>query len=92
MPPGVSFVSTDGNSEEGEGDSIAPSATSDKAKALAQLKERRRAEEEAPKLEKEQIENGIKNSTGAGRELWKYRMAVWQERKAAAKKSQAAAR
>jgi hypothetical protein len=40
-------------------------------------------------IEKEQIESGIKNSTGAVREQWKYRMAVWRERmKAAEEKGQ----
>jgi hypothetical protein len=32
----------DGNSEEGEGDSIAPSATPDKAEARAEIKQSRR--------------------------------------------------
>jgi hypothetical protein len=41
--------------------------------------------EQALKLEKEQIENGITNATGAVREQWKYRMAVWEEKVKTAK-------
>jgi hypothetical protein len=55
------------------------------------LKERWREKEEELTLEKEALENGIKNSTGAVREQWKYRLAVWQEKMTAAKKDEAAA-
>ena len=47
--------------------------------------------EEALKLEKEQIENGIKNATGPVREQWKYRMAVCQEKLKTAKQDELAA-
>ena len=57
----------------------------DPAKARAELRERWQARDEELKLEKQQIENGIKNSTGAVLEQWKYRMAVWKEKVKAAK-------
>jgi hypothetical protein len=47
--------------------------------------------EEVLKLEKEQIENGIKNSAGSVREQWKYRMAVRQAKVKAAKEGEALA-
>jgi hypothetical protein len=88
----VALVSENGNAEKKKPvPSVSPAAALDRAKALAQLKGRWRAEEEALTLEKEAIENGIKNSTGAVREQWKYRLAVWQEKMTAAKKDEAAA-
>ena len=71
--------------------SPSPTAAPDTVKALAQLKERRLAEEEELKLEKEQIENGIKNSTGSVREQWKYRMAQLKGKIVAARQDEAAA-
>ena len=68
------------------------SETEDKMKARAAIKEMWRAKDEELKLKKALIENKIKNSTGAIREQRKYRLAVWQERIAAAKKDAAAAR
>jgi hypothetical protein len=41
--------------------------------------------DEALKLEKAQMENGIANSTGAVREQWKYRLAVWKQKMKAVK-------
>jgi PEGA domain len=70
--------------------SPSPAEASDRAKARDQFEARRQAKEEELKLEKEQVENGIQNSTGAVRERWKYRMAVWQEKMAAAKQAEAA--
>ena len=69
-----------------------PSATAapDDVKARDELKQRWRAEEEALKLEKEAIENEIKNSTGSIREQWKYRMAVLEEKMKSAKKEETA--
>jgi hypothetical protein len=43
------------------------------------------AHREELKLEKVQIENEVKNSTGALREQWRYRMSVWQVKVKAAK-------
>jgi hypothetical protein len=48
---------------------------------------RRAEEEEELKLEKEQIERGIKDSAGSVREQWKYRLAAWREKMAAARKT-----
>ncbi len=48
------------------------------------------AKEEALKLEKAQIENGIKNSAGSVREQWNYRMAVLREKMKTAKQEEAA--
>ena len=88
----VALVTESGNAgKRMAGPSPSPTAAADIAKARDDLKERWSAEEEALKLEKEQIENGIKNSTGAVREQWKYRLAVWQEKMAAAKRAEAAA-
>jgi len=70
--------------------SPSPAATPDTSKVRTELNERRSAKEEELKLEKAQIENEIKNSTGAVREQWKYRLAVWREKMAAAKKDEAA--
>ena len=67
-----------------------PSATVDPAEARNELKEQWQAKEEQLKLEKAQIENGVKNSTGAVREQWKYRMAVLQAKMADAKKDKTA--
>jgi hypothetical protein len=87
----VALVSESGNTGKRKAlPSPSPAITKDTAKALGQRKERWRAEEEALKLEKEQIENGIRNSTGSVREQWKYRLAVWQGKMNAAKKEEAA--
>ena len=89
----VALVSESGKTEKKKTvPSPSSAARPDEAKALSKLKERRLAKEEELKLEKEQIENGIKNSTGAGRERWKYRMAVWQEKVKTAKQEELAAK
>jgi hypothetical protein len=89
----VALVSQSGNA--GKKKAVpAPSAAAaaqDHAKARAELKDRWRAEDEELKLEKEAIESKIKNSTGAVREQWKYRLAVWEEKMAAAKNDETAA-
>ena len=88
----VALVSENGNAGKRKAvSSPSPTPAPDTAKALGQLKERWREKEEELTLEKEQIENGIKNSTGAVREQWKYRLAVWEEKMTAAKKDEAAA-
>lgn len=77
----VALVSESGKTEKKKkAPSPSAAARPDEAKALSMFNERRLAKEEELKLEKEQIENGIKNSTGANRERWKYRLAVWQEK------------
>ena len=87
----VALVSESGNAEKKKAvPSPSPAAAKDRAKALGQLQSRRLAKEEALKLEKEQIQNGIKNSNGAVRERWKYRMAVCQEKMKAAKQEELA--
>ena len=87
----VALASESGNPEKRKATSPpSPAAAKDRAKALGQLQSRRLAKEEALKLEKEQIQNGIKNSNGAVRERWKYRMAVCQEKMKAAKQEELA--
>jgi PEGA domain len=87
----VALVSESGNAGKRKAvSSPSPAITKDTAKALGQRKERWRAKEEELKLEKEQIENGIRNSTGAVREQWNYRLAVWQEKMTDAKQAEAA--
>jgi hypothetical protein len=82
----VALVGQSGNAETSKAiSSPSPSAMQDPAKARAELRERWQARDEEVKLEKQQIENGIKNSTGAVLEQWKYRMAVWKEKVKAAK-------
>ena len=88
----VALVSESGNTAKRKAiPSPSPSATKDPAKARTDLKEPWRAKEEELKLEKEQIENGIKNSTGSDRERWKYRLAVWGEKVKTAKQEELAA-
>jgi hypothetical protein len=88
----VALVSETGKSEKKKAvPSPSPAATQDPVKARAELKERWQVKEEELKLEKEQLENEIMNSTGAVREQWKYRMAVWREKMAAEKKDETAA-
>jgi hypothetical protein len=67
-------------------------ATPDTASARTELQSRWQAKEEALKLEKAQLENQIKNSTGSDRERWKYRLAVWEEKMAAAKRQESVPR
>ena len=87
----VALVSESGNAGKRKAvSSPSPAITKDTAKTPGQRKERWRAKEEELKLEKEQIENGIRNSTGAVREQWKYRLAVWQEKMTDAKQAEAA--
>ena len=87
----VALVSENGNPEKRKATSSpSPAVPRALAKVQAELQSRRLAKEEELKLEKEQIENGIKNSTGSVREQWKYRLAVWQGKMNAAKKAEAA--
>jgi hypothetical protein len=88
----VALVSQSGNTEKRKAiPSPSPSAAQDPAEARNEVKERWQAKEETLKLEKAQIENQIKNSTGSDRERWKYRLAVCREKMKAAKKEEAAA-
>jgi PEGA domain len=88
---GVALVSESGHA--GKRKAVhppAPAATPDTMSAQNELKDRWRAKEEELRLEKEQIENGIQNSTGPVRERWKYRMAVLRAKMADAKKDKTA--
>jgi hypothetical protein len=88
----VALVSQNRNAEKRNATSSpSPSATPDAAKARTELQSRWLAKEEELKLEKEQIENGIQNSTGAVREQWKYRLAVWEVKMKTAKQEELAA-
>jgi hypothetical protein len=87
----VALVSESGNAGKRKAvSSPSPTATADHGKARTELKEGWSAKDEELKLEKEQIEIGIRNSTGAVREQWKYRLAVWQEKMTDAKQAEAA--
>ena len=61
-----------------------PSATPDPAKAKALLETERKAKESALAAEKQRIQYEIANSTGATREQWKYKLALWRLKKAQA--------
>ena len=88
----VALVSESGNAEKRKAiPSPSPSATQDQAEARNELQSRGQAKGEELRLEKEQIENGIKNSEGSDRERWKYRLALWQEKLKAAKQEERAA-
>jgi hypothetical protein len=88
----VALVSQNGNTEKRKAaPSPSPAATLDVAKARTELQSRCEAKQEELRLDKEQIENGIKNSTGSVREQWRYRLAVCQEKMKAAKQQEVAA-
>ena len=81
----VALVSENANADKRKAVPSPSSAeTPDTAKVRTKLQSRWQAKEEELKLEKEQIENGVKNSTGALREQWKYRLAVLREKMRAA--------
>jgi hypothetical protein len=85
----VALVSQSGNKEKRKaGPSPSPALVPDPAEARNELQSRWQAKEEALKLEKEQIENGVKNSAGSVRERWKYRLAVWGEKVKTAKQEE----
>ena len=89
----VALVSESGNTEKRKvGPSPSPAPVPDPAEARKEAKDRWHAKEEALKLEKEQIQSGVKNSTGADRERWKYRLAVLQEKEKTAKQEELAAK
>jgi hypothetical protein len=89
----VALVSQSGNAGRRKaGLSPSPAPVPDPAEARNELRERWQAKEEELKLEKAQIENQIKNSTGSDRERWRYRLAVLQEKMQGAKKDEAAAK
>jgi PEGA domain len=64
-----------------------PSATPDPAKTKALLETERKAKESALAAEKQRIQYEIANSTGATREQWKYKLALWRLKKGQAKES-----
>jgi hypothetical protein len=77
----VASVNQSGNSGKRKAvSSPSPSVPQDTSKVQPEAKALWQAKEEELALEKEQIENRVKNSTGAIREQWKYRMAVLQEK------------
>jgi hypothetical protein len=88
----VALVSESGNTEKRKGIAApSPAPVPDPAEARNEFQSRWQAKEEALKLEKAQIENQIKNSTGSDRERWKYRLAVWGEKVKTAKQEELAA-
>jgi hypothetical protein len=87
----VALVSENGKAEKRKANP-SPAANADQVKVRNELQSRWQAEKEELKLKKGQIENGIKNSTGAQREQWKYRLAVWEEKRRTAQQQEAAAR
>jgi hypothetical protein len=91
-PAHVALVSESGNREKSKAaPSPSPSPVPDPAEARNERKERWQAKEETLKLEKAQLENQIKNSTGSDRERWRYRLAVWGEKVKTAKQQELAA-
>jgi hypothetical protein len=69
-----------------------PSATPDPAKAKALLETEWKAKESALAGEKQRIQYEIANSTGANREQWKYKLALWRLKKEQAEVSAKAGR
>ena len=89
----VGLVSESGSpAKERATPSPSASPPPDGAKERAMIKEVWRVKEQALQAEKTQIVYGIKTSTGAIREQWKYRLAVWAEKMKAAKQEEAAVR
>lgn len=66
-----------------------PSATPDPAEAKALLETERKAKQNALAAEKQRIQYEIANSTGATREGWKYKLALWRLKKQQADQDQA---
>jgi PEGA domain len=64
-----------------------PSATPDPTKAKALLEAEWKAKESALAAEKQRIQYEIANSTGATREQWKYKLALWRLKKEQAEAS-----
>jgi PEGA domain len=64
-----------------------PSATPDPVKAKALLETEWKAKESALAAEKQRIQYEIANSTGATREQWKYKLALWRLKKERAEAS-----
>jgi hypothetical protein len=58
-----------------------PSSTPDPAKAKALLESERKAKENELAAERQRIDYEIANSTGAAREQWKYKLALWRLKK-----------
>jgi hypothetical protein len=67
-----------------------PEQAKSKKEAFQLLDSRVKAKEEALNLERKSIEYQIKNSSGAIREQWKYRLAEWRLKKAGADQDRAA--
>jgi PEGA domain len=64
-----------------------PSATPDPAKAKALLETEWKAKQSALAAERQRIQYEIANSTGATREQWKYKLALWRLKKEQAEAS-----
>jgi hypothetical protein len=58
-----------------------PASTPDPAKAKALLESERKAKESEFAAERQRIDYEIANSTGANREQWKYKLALWRLKK-----------
>jgi len=72
-----------------------PSATPDPAKTKAEyalLQTEWKAKQSALAAEKQRIEYEIKNSTGATRKQWEYKLVLWRREEAQAEQDQAAAK
>jgi PEGA domain-containing protein len=72
-----------------------PSATPDPAKTKAEyafLQTEWKAKQSALAAEKQRIEYEIKNSTGATRKQWEYKLGLWNREEAQAERDQAAAK
>jgi hypothetical protein len=67
-----------------------PEQANSKKEAYQLLDSLLKAKEEALKAEKRSIDYQIKNSSGAIREQWKYRLAQWRVKKARAEQDRAA--
>ena len=67
-----------------------PEQAKSKAEAYQLLGTQLKAKEEVLKTEKQYIDYQIKNSSGAIREQWKYRLAQWRLKKARAEQDRAA--
>ena len=69
-----------------------PSATPDPSKTKALLEMEWKAKENALAAEKQRIDYEIANSTGATREQWKYKLALWRLKKGQTEQDRASAK
>lgn len=71
------------------GSALDPEHAKSKAEAHQLLNAQSKANEEALRTERQYIDYQIKNSSGAAREQWKYRLAQWRLKKTRAKQDRA---